>query len=87
MYVDHYVSKVACLASPGIDELRWVRPVRPGDRLSLRATVREARVSRSKLDRGLVITDIEVLDQHGQPVLTMTAMNLLLRRPDVNRRR
>ncbi|MCQ9182537.1 MaoC family dehydratase [Streptomyces sp. IBSBF 2953] len=80
MYVDHYVSKVASLASPGIDELRWVRPVRPGDRLSLRATVRDARVSRSKPDRGLVTTGIEVLDQHGRTVLTMSAMNLFLRR-------
>ncbi|MDX5569435.1 MaoC family dehydratase [Streptomyces sp. ID05-04B] len=85
MYVDHYVGKVACLASPGIDELRRVRPVRPGDRLSLRATVQEARVSRSKPDRGLVTTGIEVLDQHGQTVLTMSAMNLLLRRPDMSR--
>ncbi|GAA2277275.1 hypothetical protein GCM10010234_11620 [Streptomyces hawaiiensis] len=85
MYVDHYVSKVACLASPGIDELRWVRPVRPGDSLSLRATVQETRVSRSKPDRGLVTTGIEVLDQHGQTVLTMSAMNLLLRRPDKSR--
>ncbi|MFF7490154.1 MaoC family dehydratase [Streptomyces luteogriseus] len=86
MYVDHYVSKVACLASPGIDELRWVQPVRPGDSLSLRATVQDARVSRSKPDRGLVTTGIEVLDQHGQTVLTMSAMNLFLRRPDVSGR-
>ncbi|MDQ0957356.1 acyl dehydratase [Streptomyces sp. B4I13] len=80
MYVDHYVSKVAGLASPGIDELRWVQPVRPGDSLSLRATVKDARVSRSKPDRGLVTTGIEVLNQHGQTVLTMSAMNLFLRR-------
>jgi len=82
LYADHYLSKVAGLASPGIDELRWVRPVRPGDTLSLRTTVRSARVSRTKPDRGLVHTGIEVLDQHGEPVLTMTAMNILLRRPD-----
>jgi acyl dehydratase len=81
LYADHYVSKVASLASPGIDELRWVRPVRPGDSLSIRTTVRQARVSRSKPDRGLVHTGIEVLNQRGEVVLTMTAMNLLLRRP------
>jgi acyl dehydratase len=81
LYAEHYVSRVASLASPGVDELRWVRPVRPGDRLSLRTTVRSARVSRSKPDRGLVHTGIEVLNQHGETVLTMTAMNLLLRRP------
>ncbi|MCX4835153.1 MaoC family dehydratase [Streptomyces sp. NBC_00006] len=80
LYADHYVSKVASLASPGIDELRWPRPVRPGDSLSIRTTVRSARPSRSKPDRGLVHTDVEVLDQHGETVLTLTAMNLLLRR-------
>jgi acyl dehydratase len=80
MYADHYISRTASLASPGVDELRWVRPVRPGDSLSLRTTVREARVSRSKPDRGLVHTGIEVLNQHGEPVLTMTAVNFLRRR-------
>lgn len=81
MYADHYLSEVASLASPGLDELRWVRPVRPGDSLSIRTTVREARVSRSKPDRGLVHTGIEVLNQHGEAVLTMKAMNIVLRRP------
>ncbi|MHC3467931.1 MaoC family dehydratase [Streptomyces sp. 7R007] len=80
LYADHYISKTAGLASPGIDELRWVRPVRPGDSLSIRTTVRQARVSRSKPDRGLVHTGVEVLNQRGETVLTLTAMNLLLRR-------
>ncbi|MDX3244098.1 hypothetical protein [Streptomyces sp. ME18-1-4] len=71
---------MASLASPGIDELRWVQPVRPGDSLPLRATVQDARLSRSKPDRGLVTTGIEVIDQHGRTVLTMSAMNLFLRR-------
>lgn len=81
LYADHYVSKVASLASPGIDELRWRQPVRPGDTLSIRTTVLSARVSRSKPDRGLVHTRIEVLNQRAEIVLTMTAMNLFLRRP------
>jgi acyl dehydratase len=80
MYADHYISKVGGLASPGVDELRWVRPVRPGDSLSLRTTVQDRRVSRSKPDRGLVHTGIEVLNQHDEPVLTMTAVNFLLLR-------
>ncbi|MET8685161.1 MaoC family dehydratase [Streptomyces sp. NPDC004732] len=80
LYADHYVSKVASLASPGVDELRWVQPVRPGDSLSIRTTTRAARLSRSKPDRGLVHTDIEVLNQRGEVVLTLTAMNLLRRR-------
>jgi acyl dehydratase len=81
LYADHYVSKVASLGSPGVDELRWVQPVRPQDALSIRTTIQQARVSRSKPDRGLVHTGIEVLNQRGEAVLTATAMNLLLRRP------
>ena len=48
LFVEHYLSKVATLPSPGIDELRWVRPVRPGDTLRMRVTVVEARRSKSK---------------------------------------
>ncbi|MDQ0604890.1 acyl dehydratase [Streptomyces canus] len=66
LYADHYVGKVASLASPGADELRWVRPVRPADSLSIRTTVQQARVSRSKPDRGLVHTAIEVLNSAAE---------------------
>jgi acyl dehydratase len=81
LYADHYLSRVASLASPGVDELRWPSAVRPGDSLRLRATVTEARPSRSKPDRGLVHTRGEMLNQHGQVVLSMLAVNFLLRRP------
>ncbi len=81
LYVDHYVSRVASLASPGLDELRWPRPVRPGDRLSIRVRVVSARPSRSKPDRGLVHTAVEARNQDGDAVLTFTAMNLMARRP------
>ncbi len=77
LYVEHYLSKVASLSSPGVDELRWLRPVRPGDHLSVRVTVTEASRSRSKPDRGLVRSFIEVLNQQGEVVMTMKAMNLL----------
>ena len=80
MFADHYLSKVASLASPGVDELRWTAPVRPGDTLRVRATVAESRVSRSKPDRGLVRTGIAVLNQDDVTVLTMSAVNILLRR-------
>ncbi|MGW7519992.1 MaoC family dehydratase [Streptomyces sp. NPDC054796] len=81
LYADHYLSKVASLASPGIDELRWLRPVRPGDSLSIRATVVRARPSRSKPDRGMVHTDVAVLNQRDETVMTLTIMNMLRRRP------
>jgi acyl dehydratase len=75
--VEHYLSRVASLASPGVDELRWTQPVRPGDTLSVRATVLEARRSRSKPDRGIVYTRFEVLNQRGEVVMSVKAMNML----------
>src|SRR5215469_1939614 len=80
MMVDHYLSRVASLASPGVDELRWPAPVRPGDSLRLRTTIVETRRSASKPDRGLVRTRVELLNQHDQTVLSLLAMNLLLLR-------
>lgn len=80
LVVDHYLSHVASLASPGLDELRWSTPVRPGDRLSVRATVLETRPSTSKPDRGLVRTLFEVLNQRGEVVMSVKAMNMLKRR-------
>jgi len=77
MLVDHYLSHVASLASPGIDELRWPAPVRPGDSLRLRATIAETRRSRSKPDRGLLRTQSELINQNDQTVLTLTAMNMI----------
>ena len=77
MFVDHYLSRVASLASPGLDELRWPAPVRPGDSLRLRATVVEARRSRSKPDRGLVRTQSELINQDDEVVLRITATNIL----------
>lgn len=80
LVVDHYLSRVASLASPGLDELRWTRPVRPGDMLSVRATVIETRPSATRPDRGLVRTFFEVLNQHGEVVMSVKAMNMLKRR-------
>jgi acyl dehydratase len=77
LVVDHYVSRVASLASPGVDELRWPAPVRPGDSLRLRTTILQTRRSRSKPDRGLVRTRAELLNQHDQTVLSLVAMNLI----------
>jgi acyl dehydratase len=81
LLADHYLSKVASLASPGIDELRWPYPVRPGDRLRLRTTVVETRESRSKPDRGVVRTKGELLNQDDRVVLSMVAVNMVAKRP------
>jgi acyl dehydratase len=80
--VDHYLSVAASLGSPGVDELRWPHPVRPGDTLRVRATVVEARRSQSKPDRGIMKTAIEAVNQDGRTVMRATATNFLRVRPD-----
>ena len=81
LFVQHYLTAVASLASPGVDELRWIKPVRPGDQLRLRVTVTEARLSRSKPDRGIVHSFVEGINQRDEVVVTFKAMNLVGVRP------
>jgi acyl dehydratase len=68
------------LGSPGFDELRWLKPVRAGDRLHVEAEVIGVAPSRSKPDRGIVRIAYRYLDQKGEPVLTCAMMHLLRRR-------
>lgn len=79
--VDHYLSSVSGIASPGVDDLRWIAPVRPGDELTLRVSVLETRRSASKPDRGLVVSLLEGVNQRGETVCSMRAKNLFLTRP------
>jgi acyl dehydratase len=81
LFVDHYLTHVGSLTSPGLDELRWLRPVRPGDRLSVRVTVLKAAPSRSKPDRGAVTSLVEVFNQANEPVMTLKCVNIIARRP------
>jgi acyl dehydratase len=80
-FADHYLTTVASLASPGLDELRWSAPVRPGDRLKLRTTTEETRLSRSKPDRGLVRTKAELVNSGDIVPATLVAVNFIARRP------
>ncbi|HEY2834703.1 MAG TPA: MaoC family dehydratase [Sporichthyaceae bacterium] len=82
MYVDHYLSRVAGLASPGIDELRFAVPTRPGDVLRARFTVIEARPSRSKPDRGILFTRMEGFNQNDELAMSAIGMNMVARRPE-----
>lgn len=77
LFAEHVLDDASSLGSPGIDELRWLQPVRPGDTLSLRVTVEEARRSRSKPDRGMVRNRVEVLNQRGETVMTLNPINLM----------
>jgi acyl dehydratase len=81
LFCDGVIRDTASLGSPGIDEMRWLKPVRPGDTLSLRMTVAECVPSRSKPDRGIVRTALELSNQRGEVVVTIRGMNLLRRRP------
>lgn len=81
MLVDHFISPVASMGSPGIDELRWLRPVRPGDRLRARVTIVETRRSKSRPDRGLIHLHQEALNQNDEVVLSMRGMGLYKCRP------
>jgi acyl dehydratase len=80
LFADNFLSKVASLASPGVDELRWLQPVRPGDTLRIRVTVLETAPSRTRPDRGMVRTLIEVLNQKDEAVMTLKPMNIIARR-------
>ncbi len=77
---DGYLNESSSLGSPGIDELRWLQPVRPGDHLSLRVTVREATPSRSKPDRGTVKVHTRVLNQDGVLVAEFKRLVLVPRK-------
>jgi len=72
----------AGLGSPGIDELRWRRPVYPGDTLHVRGTIVEKTPSRSKPHMGSFRTEMIVTNQDDQAVMTFTSIVLIRRRPD-----
>ncbi len=74
LYTDNYLSKVANLGSPGVNEVRWGKPVFPGDELSIRVTVEEARRPASKPDRGVLRSCVEVLNQRREVVMTLKSI-------------
>lgn len=81
MICDHRLDQDATLGAIGFDELRWLKPVRPGDVLSCRSVVREKLPSKSKPDRGTAKVENSVLNQNGELVMTLTSLVLYRRRP------
>jgi acyl dehydratase len=77
LFVDYYLPGPASLGSPGVDELRWLKPVRPDDMLRLRVTVHKVKPSKSKPDRGILHSFCEILDSENEVVLTMMALNFI----------
>jgi acyl dehydratase len=81
LFVDGLLLSSASMGSPGIEELRWTAPVRPGDVLAGRVRVLESNPSERRSDRGTVITQCELLNQDGAVVMTMRGRGFFRRRP------
>ncbi len=81
LYIEHYLTHVASIVSPGLDELRWPKPVRRGDTLSVRVTVLKTVPSKSKPDRGAVTSFVEAINQAGEVVMTFKGVNIIAKRP------
>ncbi|MCH9674563.1 MAG: MaoC family dehydratase [Gammaproteobacteria bacterium] len=71
----------ASLGSPGVEQLRWWLPVRPGDVIQAEVTVRTKRITRSNPDRGLIMLDWDVTNQHRERVMTFASAQLVALRP------
>ena len=80
MCVDAFVGNSSSMGAPGVDEVRWLLPIRPGDELSLRATVLETRASKSRPDMGFVRFEFELFNARDQRVMTLITSLMLGRR-------
>ena len=81
LFLETGVLNACSLGSPGLDEIRWKAPVRPGDTLHVAAEVLETRPSSSKPDRGIVRILFTTLNQRGEAVMTFIGNQLCRRRP------
>jgi acyl dehydratase len=77
LMVDGFLKGAACMASPGLDEMKFIKPVYAGDVLTAKITVLESRVSKTKPDRGLCKINSEITNQKGEMVLSMIG-NLIM---------
>jgi len=81
MMCDAYLLETASLGSPGLDSIKWLKPVRPGDTLRLRSTVVEARPLESKPQTGLIRSHWRMFNQEDECVMEMEGHGMLRRRP------
>jgi acyl dehydratase len=80
LYIENFLPGKASLGSPGIDEVRWLKPLRPGDVLRIRLTILSVKPSQSKNDRGTVTSLVETINQKDEAIMTYKAMNIMLKR-------
>jgi acyl dehydratase len=81
LMVDQYIGRTLSLGSPGIEDIRWLRPVRAGDTLTYSRTVTESRASTTRAGVGLVKHRWEAVNQSGETVLTMEGWGMYGRKP------
>jgi acyl dehydratase len=81
MFVDELLSDAASHGSPGVEELRWLKPVRGGDQLTGRVTVLDTWESTKRPDRGTVVCQSELINQDGDVVMSLRSRGLFGRRP------
>jgi acyl dehydratase len=80
MIADGLLLDTASMGAPGIDEVKWLKPVRPGDSLTVQGSVLDVRASQSKQDRGFVKFLWEVFNDRGECVMTLVCPQMILRR-------
>ena len=80
MIYDAFLHDAASMGAGGVDEVQWLRPIRPGDLLTLRGTVLESRVSRSRPEMGIVHVRYELYNAYGESVVMMLTPQMLYRR-------
>ena len=83
MVVDGFLANSTSMGSPGVDEIRWLLPVKPGDVLSVSAETLSSKASSSKPDRGVVFTLWKAVNQRGELVCTIKGMGMFGRKPQV----
>ncbi len=81
LLVDNFLQETVSLGSPGVDEVRWLQPLRPGDTLRARFTILETRASKSRADMGILRSRSEVFNQRDELVMTVIGVHLIGRRP------
>jgi acyl dehydratase len=80
MCVEAFARDSASMGAPGVDEVRWLKPIRPGDQLTFRATVIDTRVSRSRPDMGFVRFNFDLYNQAGEHVVALSTSMMMGRR-------
>lgn len=81
LLVDNFLRETVSLGSPGLDEVRWLQPLRPDDTLRARFTILECRASKSRAEMGILRSRSEVFNQRDELVMTVIGVHLVGRRP------